>query len=109
MTRLDWALLLSDTTVRGLDTWSTRRALTSCTCNKEAELPGWIANHTATDAAYSAGAVLTVWTVSRRIERKHPKLAHALTLLDIGGVGIAVAHNVTLFKPPATERKLGQP
>ena len=81
--RMEWSLLAIDASSRALDVYMTRYSLTHG--GREIFLPPFIVNHASTMAAYSAGAIALDWLVARRLERHgHRKLAHTLTMLDIG-------------------------
>lgn len=94
MDRTEMALLGALAGSRALDTYSTRAALSRG--QHELTLPGFIVNHDASMAAFSAGSFALDWWVARRLERKgHPKLAHALTIIDIGQDLPWAIHNLT--------------
>lgn len=78
--RTEWALLASDAAARGLDLYSTHRALAGG--NREVALPGWIADHGPVMALYSGGIVAGQYYAARKL-RHHPKLAHFITGADV--------------------------
>jgi len=93
--KTEWALLAVDAGVRGLDSYSTRRALQQG--NVEATLPGFIANRTGPMVAYSEGMVVIDWLVARElIRRRHRKLAYLFTLGEICQVAPGAIKNLTL-------------
>jgi hypothetical protein len=79
--RTEWALLSADAAARGLDVYSTHRALNGG--NREATLPGWIVNHPPVMAAYSGGIVLGQYYAARKLFPHHRKLAHLITAADV--------------------------
>jgi hypothetical protein len=79
--RTEWALLSADAAARGLDVYSTHRALSGG--NREATLPGWIVNHPPVMAAYSGGIVLGQYYAARKLFPRHRKLAHLITAADV--------------------------
>ena len=93
--RTEWSLLAVDAGVRVLDVYSTHQMITRG--NHEVFLPDAIAHHTPVMAAYSAGAIALNWWVARRLERSHrARLAHFVTLLDIGQDAPLAIHNLCL-------------
>ncbi len=98
--RAEWALLATDAATRTLDCYSTHRMLAQG--NHEDFLPAAIANHAPAMAAYSAGAVALNWYAARKMAHHHRKLAHVLTIIDIGQVAPLAVHNLFLGnnKPP---------
>lgn len=78
--RTEWALLASDAAARGLDVYSTHRALAAG--NREVVLPGWIADHVPVMALYSGGIVAGQYYTARRL-RRHPRLAHLIAGADV--------------------------
>ena len=96
---MEWSLLAADASVRALDVYSTRRAL-SCGCNHEAILPAFIAGHTVAMAAYSGGSVIFDWYVARTLERHgHRRLAHIFTSVDLSQDAVFALRNLTLPEP----------
>jgi hypothetical protein len=79
--RTEWVLLSADAAARGLDVYSTHRALNGG--NREATLPGWIVNHPPVMAAYSGGIVLGQYYAARKLFPRHRKLAHLITAADV--------------------------
>lgn len=79
--RTEWTLLTADAAARGLDVYSTHRALMGG--NREVTLPAWIANHPPVMAAYGAGIVATQYYVARKLFPHHRKLAHFITVADV--------------------------
>src|ERR1035441_8117282 len=71
--KVEWALLIADASVRGLDVYSTHQMLANG-CD-ELILPDAISHHTAAMAAYSGATVVLDWFVARKLPR-HRKLAH---------------------------------
>jgi hypothetical protein len=95
ISKTDWSLLAGDTSVRLLDTYSTRWMLKRG--DQEIFLPPAIVNHTATMAVFSLSVVAVNWYGMRLMERHHhPKLGHLLMAVDIGDDGYWAAHNLTL-------------
>ena len=81
--RLEWSLLAADGGVRVLDVYSTRRMLSQG--NHEVLLPREIADHTWALSLYSAGMVGLQYGVARfLVKHRHRRLAHAVTMVDIG-------------------------
>lgn len=81
--RIEWSLLAADAGTRALDVYSTRVAIENG--GHEILLPSFIADHTASMAAYSASIVGVNVLVARALERHHhSRLAHFATLIDIG-------------------------
>jgi hypothetical protein len=96
--RVDWALLAADVSVRGLDVYSTHKML--ALGDHELFLPDVISHHTGTMAAYSGAVVVLDYFGMKRIERRHPKMAHVLMSVEIGQDGFWATKNLTLA--PAT-------
>lgn len=92
----DFALIAADASVRAMDVYSTHWMLANG--DREVLLPDVIAQHTPAMAAYSAGVVATDWFLMRRLESRHPRLAHAAMLVEIGQDGYFAAHNFFLRK-----------
>jgi hypothetical protein len=92
--KAEFALLAADAGSRALDVYSTHKMLESG--YQEELLPGFIADHTGTMAAYSGGCVVVDWLVYRRLREHHRKLAHVLTLVDIGQDVPWAIHNLYL-------------
>ena len=100
MDKTEWALLAADASSRALDVYSTHKALSESSRNHEDLLPGFISNHSAPMAVYSAGTVALDWYVARKLElHHHSKLAHIVTMIDIGQDAPFAIHN--LFLPGA--------
>lgn len=102
-TKIDWALLAADASARTLDTISTRMDLSApCKCNREAVLPGFIANHTGTMVVYSAGMVGADYLAVRMlVKHHHPRMAKALQIADFIEVTPMAVHNLTLRRTSA--------
>lgn len=97
--RIDWALFAANASVRALDTYSTRRVLESHS-GHELELPGFVVNHDATMAAYSAGAVGLNYLVFRYLRRHgHPVLARTAVAIDTASVAPWAIHNLFVYRP----------
>ena len=96
--KAEFALLAADAGSRALDVYSTHKMLESG--YQEELLPGFIADHTGTMAAYSGGSVVLDWLVYRRLREHHRKLAHVLTLVDIGQDVPWAIHNLYLSGRP---------
>ena len=93
--RVEWGLLVADAAARGLDVYSTHWA--ECAGNKEATLPGWIANHTSVMALYSGGEVAAQYWVAKKLTaHHHSKWAHALTVADVSVTLPFAVHNLFL-------------
>lgn len=103
LTKIDWALLAADASARTLDTISTRMDLTApCKCNREAVLPGFIANHTGTMIAYSAGMVGVDYFAARMlVKHHHRRMTMALQIADFIEVMPMAVHNLTLRRTNA--------
>jgi hypothetical protein len=96
--KAEFALLAADAGSRALDVYSTHKMLESG--YQEELLPGFIADHTGTMATYSGGCVVLDWLVYRRLREHHRKLAHVLTLVDIGQDVPWAIHNLYLSGHP---------
>jgi hypothetical protein len=95
--RTGWTLLSADASIRALDVYSTHQMLVNG--NHEIFLPGFIADHTSTMAAFSAGMVGVNWWAARSLERHHhPKIAHLVTMIDIAQDAPWAIHNLMLSK-----------
>lgn len=95
--RIDWTLLASDVGARALDTYSTRWSIENH--NHEMFLPGFIANHTATMAAYSGGMVALDYFAARSLIRHHHhKVAKMLLAVDGIQVWPWAIRNLTMPK-----------
>jgi hypothetical protein len=95
MDKVEWALLAGDAASRTLDVYSTHRMLAQG--NHEILLPGFVANHTPVFAAYSAGTLALDWWAARKLERHHrSRLAHIVTMVDIGQDAPWAIHNLYL-------------
>ena len=95
MDRTEKVLLLSDVASRSLDVYSTRQMLNNG--YREIVLPRFIADHTPVMAAYSGATVAADWWVARQLEKRgHRKLAHVMTLVDIGQDLPWAVHNLCL-------------
>jgi hypothetical protein len=93
--RTEWALLATDAAVRGLDVYSTHRALS--TGNKEGVLPRAIANHPPAMALYSGGIVLAQYWIARKlVAHHHRKLAYVVTSADVAITAPSAIHNLFL-------------
>jgi hypothetical protein len=92
--KLDWALLGTDAGFRALDVYSTHRMLAGG--NHEKFLPDAIAHHTPVMASYSAGVVALNYLAMRKLERRHPKLARLVPVLDICNDAPWAVHNLFL-------------
>jgi len=92
--KLDWALLGTDAGFRALDVYSTRQMLRRG--NQEMFLPKAIAHNTPAMAGYSAGIVALNYLAMRRLERRHPKLARLVPVLDICNDAPWAVHNLLL-------------
>ncbi len=93
--RTEWALLAADAGARGLDVYSTHWAESAG--NKEATLPGWIANHTPVMVLYSGGIVAAQYYVARKLfAHHHRKWAYAMTAADISITAPFAVHNLFL-------------
>ncbi|HVJ07424.1 MAG TPA: hypothetical protein VM554_03515 [Acidisarcina sp.] len=77
----EWALLTADVAARGLDVYSTHRALSGG--NREVTLPGWVVNHPPVMAVYSGGIVVGQYYAARKLFPRHRKLAHLITAADV--------------------------
>ena len=95
MDREEKALLLVDAGSRALDVYSTRAMLGQG--YREIILPRFVADHSPVMAAYSSATVLADYWLARRLERRgHRKLAHVMTLVDIGQDLPWAVHNLCL-------------
>lgn len=93
--KLELSLLMGNAVVRGLDTYSTRRALTApCQCNHELILPHFLADSTPRLALFSAGAVGLEFFLARRLAPRHPRLARLALLIDIAATSVSVGRNL---------------
>jgi hypothetical protein len=99
LSKTELALLAGAAVARGLDVYSTRRAL-SCECNREMELPGFVADHAWTMSLYSASEVGLQYWMARKLSVKHPRLAKAVTLFDLATTSASVGHNLSLHIAP---------
>ena len=91
--RTQWSLLASDATMRGLDIYSTRAALSEG--RRDLFLPHWIAGHYATMTLYSGGLVYAQYWVARKlVAHRHPKFADAIMMADIVQVTPCVIDNL---------------
>ena len=95
--KTEFALLAADAGSRGLDVYSTHKMLEAG--NQEKMLPSFIANHPAAMAAVEGADVVGMAWVARRLGARHRKLAHVLTLVDIGQDLPWAIRNLTLSKP----------
>jgi hypothetical protein len=95
-TKESLVLITADASVRSLDVYSTHWMLKNG--DHEILLPGLIAEHSAAMATYSAGVVICDWRLMRRLEYKHPKLAHTLMMIEIGQDGYFALNNLLLRK-----------
>ena len=93
---IDWALLGGDATVRALDVYSTHHALTQG--GHEMFLPNAISHHPPMMAAYSGAVVAVDFWAMRKIERRHPRLAHVLMSIEIAQDGYWAIQNLTIRK-----------
>ena len=96
--KTEFALLAADAGSRGLDVYSTHKMLESG--HQEMFIPYAIASRPAAMAALEAGDVAGVWWLSRRLGAHHRKLAHVLTLVDIGQDVPWAIHNLYLSGHP---------
>lgn len=106
--RTEWVLLSADAAARGLDVYSTRRALNGG--NREQVLPGWIANHTPVMTAYSGSIVLTqYWAARKLFAHGHRRWAHVITAMDVSVTAPSAVHNMfmPLCVPPAKSTMQG--
>lgn len=93
--KTEWALLAADAGARGLDVYSTHWAESAG--NKEATLPGWIANHPPVMALYSGGIVAVQYLVACKLfAHGHRKLAYAITTADLSITTPYAIHNLFL-------------
>lgn len=92
ISRLDWSLLVADTASRSIDVYSTRAIISRG--GHEVLIPKPIANHTASEIAYSGGVVIMDWYLMRRLEKTRPGLAHLLMSVEIGQNAAFVSHNM---------------
>jgi hypothetical protein len=99
LSKTELALLAGDAVARGLDVYSTRRAL-SCECNHETELPGFVADHAWTMSVFSAGEVGLQYWMARKLSVRHTRLAKAVTLFDLATTSASVGHNLSLHIAP---------
>ena len=88
VTRADLALLAADAGVRMADAGLTRWNVTHG--GAELLLPRFVYRSTPRMVAYSGAVVLADWLVYRRLKRRHPKLARAFILVEIGQDGACV-------------------
>ena len=88
VTRADLALLAADASVRMADAGLTRWNVTHG--GAELLLPRFVYRSTPRMVAYSGAVVLADWLVYRRLKRRHPKLARAFLLVEIGQDGACV-------------------
>ena len=96
-TKEDWVLLATHASFRALDVYSTRQALANG--GQEVFLPNSIAGNTPTMAAYSAACVVTDWFVTQQlVKHGHPKIAHVITMIDIGQVAPGAINNLFIHK-----------
>lgn len=94
--KTEWALLTGDASSRALDVYSTHWA--QSVGNREALLPGFIANRTSTMALYSGGVVAAQYLIARTLFRHHHQgWAHIITGADIAVDAPFAIHN--LFIP----------
>jgi hypothetical protein len=93
-TKEEFVLLTADAGVRSLDVYSTHWMLGNG--DHETLLPGFIAQHTAVMATYSAGVVICNWGLMRKLKSHHPKLGHTLMMIDIGQDGYFAVNNLFL-------------
>ena len=96
--KAEFALLAADAGSRALDVYSTHKMLDSG--HHEMFIPSAIASRPAAMAALEAGDVAGVWWLSRRLGAHHRKLAHVLTLVDIGQDVPWAIHNLYLSGHP---------
>lgn len=94
ITKQDWSLLAADASVRALDVYSTHKMLQGP--NHELFLPDAIAHHTPVLVVYSGAVVTANWLVMRKLERKHPKLAHTFMAVDVAQDGFWAVHDLFL-------------
>jgi hypothetical protein len=98
MDRTERVLLATDAASRALDVYSTHQIL-SCSCGHEMFLPREIADHPAAMGAVEALDVAAVGWMAHKLEQRHkPKLAHLLTMIDIGQDLPWAIHNLFLTK-----------
>ena len=95
--KTEFALLAADAGSRVLDVYSTHQMIENG--HREMFLPAAIASRPAAMAALEAADVAGVWWVSKRLGVHHRKLAHVLTLVDIGQDLPWAIRNLTLSKP----------
>lgn len=97
-------LSLANLGTRALDAYSTRRAVGSGNLgNEEVSLPKSIAGSNVGMGLYSGGVALGDYLLQRALAKHgHPKLAHALTLGDIGYDLPYGIHNLTLPRRQTT-------
>ena len=97
MDRTEKVLLLADAGSRALDVYSTHQMLANGW--QEIVLPRGLTAHTPVFAVYSGATVAADWWVARRLERHgHSKLAHVVTMVDIGQDAPWAIHNLFLGK-----------
>ena len=99
--KAEFALLAADAGTRALDVYSTHQSLSRG--KREMFLPTAIASRPAAMAALEAADVAGMWWVSRKLGVHHRKLAHVLTLVDIGQDLPWAIRNLYLSGKPAPE------
>jgi len=102
--KLNLALAAARVAARSLDVASTNRVL-GLRGGYEYELPPWIANRTASLAAFEASVIATEMLGERILRRHgHPRLARLVPAIDAAMVSVTVAKNycVQPAKQPGT-------
>jgi hypothetical protein len=92
--RLEWTLLAGDAAARGLDAYSTTRAVSRGA--HEVFLPSPIADHAPAMAGYSAAEVGAQYWIARRLSSRHRRLAHWIAAADISVTTPFAIHNLLL-------------
>lgn len=93
MDKTELTLLTIDASSRALDVYSTHQMLENG--GYEIFLPDAISHHTPLMALYSAGSVALDWFIAHKLKKHgHRRLAHALTMIDIGQDAPWAIHNL---------------
>jgi hypothetical protein len=94
---VEWSLIATDVTLRGLDAYSTRKVLTApCHCNHEDVLPDFISHSTGMMIGYSATVVGFDYLLSTELKKHgHNKLSKFVYVVDIS-VEAPTLHNFSL-------------
>lgn len=94
--KAEFALLAADAGTRALDVYSTHRMMENG--HREMFIPSAIASRPAAMAALEAADVAGVWWMAKKLGPHHRKLAHVLTLVDIGQDLPFAVHNLYLAR-----------